>query len=110
MAKNIILLMGHILLHPIKRAYIVRKMSQISQPFNAIKTNDVGIVVPADSRMEEAIPASCFDKYVSCKFEDAELMAIADYDLYLKAAYGDYMQLPPEEKRVSHHVFEAYWK
>ena len=110
MAKNIILLMGHILLHPIKRAYIVRKMSQISQTFNAIKTNDVGIVVPADSRMEEAIPASCFDKYVSCKFEDAELMAIADYDLYLKAAYGDYMQLPPEEKRVSHHVFEAYWK
>ena len=25
------------------------------------------------------------------------------YDDYLKIAFGDYMQLPPEEKRVAHH-------
>ena len=110
MAKNAILMLAHILLRPIKRTYIVRKMSQRSQSYNVVKTIDVGIVLPADSRIEEAIPAFCFDKYVTCQFEDCEVMAIADYDLYLKAAYGDYMQLPPEEKRVSHHVFNAYWK
>ena len=37
-------------------------------------------------------------------------MAIEKFDEYLKATYGDYMQLPPVEKRVSHHKFEAYWK
>lgn len=109
-AKNAILVIGHMLLRPINKSIIVRKMSQISQTFNAIKTVYVGIVVPADSRIEEAIPASSFDKYVSCKFEDVEVMAIENYDLYLKAAYGDYMKLPPIEKRVSHHAFKAYWK
>ena len=95
--------MGHILLRPIKRSFLARKMSQISQTYNAIKTNDVGIVAPADSRIEEAIPSSCFDKYVIFMFEDAKVMAIADYDLYLKGAYGDYMQLPSPDKRVSLH-------
>ena len=25
------------------------------------------------------------------------------YDSYLKIAFGDYMQLPPKEKRIPHH-------
>lgn len=29
-----------------------------------------------------------------------------DYDTYLKMAFGDYMQLPPVEKRVCHHEYE----
>ena len=24
--------------------------------------------------------------------------------------YGNYMQLPPKEKQVAHHSFNAYWK
>ncbi len=30
--------------------------------------------------------------------------------LYLRNIYGDYMQLPPPEKRVTHHDFRAYIK
>jgi lipopolysaccharide cholinephosphotransferase len=30
------------------------------------------------------------------------------YDNYLRQYYGDYMQLPPEEKRISHHQ-KAYF-
>ena len=29
-----------------------------------------------------------------------------DYDTYLRMAFGDYMQLPPVEKRVCHHEYE----
>ena len=36
-------------------------------------------------------------------FEDTRLMAIKDSDGYLTRLYGDYMQLPPEEKRVPAH-------
>lgn len=51
-----------------------------------------------------------FDNLKSYQFEDREFMGFENYDEYLKNAYGDYMQLPPEDKRVSHHSFSAYWK
>ena len=51
-----------------------------------------------------------FDSYCPIEFEGRTFQAIADYDTYLTAKYGDYMQLPPEEKRVFQHQFKAYWK
>lgn len=38
------------------------------------------------------------------KFEDGEFMAPNDVHRYLKKMYGDYMQIPPENKRVQHHL------
>lgn len=51
-----------------------------------------------------------FKKYINVEFEGRELRAIADYDEYLTKHYGDYMQLPPVEKRKSHHQFVCWWK
>ena len=38
-------------------------------------------------------------------FEQLELYGAADADAYLTHLYGDWRQLPPEEKRVSHHDY-----
>lgn len=43
------------------------------------------------------------------KFENREYTGCANYDLYLTQLYGDYMKLPPEEKRITHN-FGAWWK
>ena len=43
-------------------------------------------------------------------FEDTEFFAPAEYDLILKKEYGNYMQLPPLEERVPHHVINTYYK
>ena len=51
-----------------------------------------------------------FDHLIEMKFEDRTFMAFADFDNYLSNAYGDYMKLPPKEKRVTHHTFKAFWK
>lgn len=37
-------------------------------------------------------------------FEDAQFPGATDYDAYLKHCYGDYMKLPPVEKRKVHPV------
>ena len=48
--------------------------------------------------------------YNRVPFEDREYMCVKDYHSVLQGLYGDYMQLPPEEKRIPHHGFTAYWK
>lgn len=38
-------------------------------------------------------------------FEDTELNGVEDADSYLSSIYGDYMTLPPEEKRINTHQY-----
>lgn len=49
------------------------------------------------------IPQSVFENLTLHQFEDSLFPIIEDYDWYLKKEYGDYMQLPPIEKRVAPH-------
>ncbi len=41
--------------------------------------------------------------YVDVMFRGHRLMAIKNADLFLREMYGDYMELPPEEKRIPEH-------
>lgn len=49
-----------------------------------------------------------FESYTNLEFENLNVKVITEYDNWLKTIYGDYMQLPPEEKRISRHSFTAY--
>lgn len=53
-------------------------------------------------------PKYLFDDRVLMPFEDREYMCFVDYDLYLTNGFGNWRQLPPKEKQVSHHDFRAY--
>ena len=43
-------------------------------------------------------------------FENRPCIRFSNYDEYLRAGYGDYMKEIPEDKQVSHHCFEAFYK
>ena len=43
-------------------------------------------------------------------FEDGLFMAPEHYHEVLTLAYGDYMQLPPEEKRHPYHGGNYFWR
>lgn len=73
------------------------------------KSAFVGIVCGA-YRMREIMPASIYEEYTDIGFEGHSFRTIAKYDEYLSTVYGNYMQLPPEDKRVTHHSFKAYRK
>ncbi len=51
----------------------------------------------------EIMDSSIFQEIDYYEFENLILPGIKNYDRYLKNVYGDYMQLPPLEKRISHH-------
>lgn len=51
-----------------------------------------------------------FDSFIIGIFEGKEYSIPVGYDEWLSSFYGDYMKLPPVEKRVSHHKFIAYMK
>ena len=52
---------------------------------------------------KEIIPAEWYAEGTILEFEGLQVMAPKEYDKWLTQVYGDYMQLPPEEKRVTHH-------
>ncbi len=67
-------------------------------------------IVSSDSSNPVHIFRKTYEQYIDVSFEGHLLSTIKDYDTYLSAYYGNYMQLPPEEERVGHHGFTAYWK
>lgn len=59
-------------------------------------------------RVKEILPQNVFNTYSDFWFEERLLKGLSQYDEYLSSLYGDYMKLPPKEKQVSHHTFEAF--
>lgn len=58
---------------------------------------------------QECMPRKEWLARVKVEFEGHEFWAPGCWDLYLRSLYGDYMKLPPEEKRVTHNMV-AYVK
>jgi len=52
-------------------------------------------------------PRNFFDEYATIPFENKEFMIFKKYDEILTRRYGNYMELPAEEDRVSHDA-DAY--
>lgn len=52
-----------------------------------------------------------FSHLVELPFEGNAFLVMAGYESFLKSLYGDYMALPPEEKRIPKHKQTTYyWK
>lgn len=64
----------------------------------------------AGIKCKRPMPISVFEEYSYISFENKKYMAVKDVDSYLTATFGDYMTLPPIEKRVREHSFTAYWR
>ena len=59
----------------------------------------------------EILPKSSCDKFLLNKFENTEFYVMNGFDLCLRSMYGNYMQLPPVEKRIPKQDYlNFYWR
>lgn len=56
---------------------------------------------------KEIIPARWYGEGCELEFEGLKVRAPKDWHSWLTQVYGDYMQLPPVEKRVGHHYCDV---
>ena len=89
------------------RDFFIKRMVANSKRFANQETKRVGNFT-AFTRM--VCDKRVFSDFIDVEFEGRTYKAPVGYDEWLRSFYGDYMQLPPVEKRVSHHSFVAYAK
>lgn len=85
------------------RRQLLRRLEAISRshPFD---TSQNVIVYGGSYGAKEIMPKSfCEGSDIPMPFENITAMMPSGYNEYLTRIYGNYMQLPPKEKQVSHH-------
>jgi lipopolysaccharide cholinephosphotransferase len=107
--KEMILKLSKLILYFIKIPTLVEKIILYARKYSYEQSDYVGCIVwgyGERERMNKVV----FESSIDLEFEDFYFKVPIGYDNYLESLYGNYMQLPPIEKRVSHHSFKAYWK
>ncbi|MBQ5934428.1 MAG: LicD family protein [Bacteroidales bacterium] len=84
-----------------------QRIYRISTRYN-LKETPLGAALFGSYGKKEVIPSETFKHFTNISFEGKDYLAIQDFHTYLHALYGNYMKLPPEKDRVSHHLYEVY--
>lgn len=64
--------------------------------------------IPSKLKEQEIFSAQTFNELIELEFEHLTLPAPKNYDIILTQYYGNYLELPPKEKQINIHEFEAY--
>lgn len=84
------------------KASLVKQCMQVMTEYNGQNTGLVYENWGANAGHKPVL-SSCFTSYVEIPFEGELFKVPGNYDGVLRAQYGDYMQLPPENQRENRH-------
>ena len=83
-------------------------IQKISRRYGYEESAEVGVVCCGVHTNTERLPRECYGEASYVEFEGKKYRAPHDWERYLKQIYGDYMKLPPEEKRVRRHHYTVF--
>ena len=104
--KNITLSLLKIVLLPISSKKIILRIIKISRK-KCKNCNYYGVGVWGYGE-REVFNFDIMSETMTTQFENKQYPITVHYDKVLKQLYGDYMKLPPTNKQISTHNFEAY--
>ena len=87
----------------------MKKNIELAEKYGYNESEMVGILPHLEPYLKRC-PKKVFEERIEVEFEGNKYWAPAGYDAFLKELYGDYMQLPPVDKRVAPHAQDIYWK
>lgn len=87
-----------------------RKLEQLAKKYQGVQTKEVGVLSFSFDRNKTIFSRDIIIDTIYHQFENDVFPIPKDYDTYLKKLYGKYMELPPLEKRVSHHHYKVEFK
>ncbi|WP_288854205.1 LicD family protein [uncultured Bacteroides sp.] len=93
---------------PLPIPFLLKKRDSLIRKYDWQSSTNVASLASTTER----IPCnkSCFTHMLYEKFEGQLFCIPCGYDIWLRLIYGDYLKLPPVEKRIIQHDFIAYWK
>ena len=92
------------LIFPVKTLYKFQK--KLMMKYDKIETTNVACYIGEYQTRNEYLKKDVFLPVKKQEFEGEMFNAINKPEVYLEQIYGDYMKLPPKEKRVAHGVLE----
>ena len=95
------------LLKPVKIHDIARLIDRLSARYSYAQNENVGVSVWGYYYL--AYKKSDIEPGAKLRFEDGTYSVPGNYDAILTKTYGDYMKLPPPEKRTVKHGYHAYY-
>ena len=90
----------------IPKRYLYNRICNYPYKLNKKHTNTQCYLCGRYGVPREFRSAYLFDGYAEMQFEDDKFMVLSHSHEFLTELFGDYMQLPPSEKRVTHQVAE----
>lgn len=107
--KRIVKIPAFIYAHLMGKKFFVKRIMKYVDVSNYDDCSWVANIVWATIPEKEVYPKEIFNT-IDGSFEGIIFKIPKDYDLILRQAYGDYMQLPPEKERIAHHFYKTYKK
>ena len=100
--KSVFKYIGSLFAKLIPHDYLVKKIDEVSTMYNNEQTGKFG-------NLYYPKPANCYNSIyplVEGEFDGQKIMLQNDWENHLKSRYGNYLELPPEEKRCGHKPYD----
>ena len=89
--------------------YYLTKLDKLARKYNNQNNAKLTMSVFGITNNYHTINKKVFTDITTHQFEDSVYPIPRQYDSYLKMLYGNYMELPPVEKRKNLHIIDAFY-